>query len=158
MKRWSTAARHALVSGTSASVLSTAVLAMCGVAETGSPAAPTNAISHWLWGERAARHDDFSMRHTALGYSIHHIVSILWATLYERWFGQARDRREPLAAVAGGAAVAGLACFVDYQLTPERLKPGYEKRLSRLSLLAVYTAFGAGLVAVALRGARRRPH
>jgi hypothetical protein len=34
---------------------------------------------------------------------------------------------------------------VDYRLTPRRLMPGYERRLSQPSLLAVYAAFAAGL-------------
>jgi hypothetical protein len=34
---------------------------------------------------------------------------------------------------------------VDYRLTPRRFMPGYERRLSRRSLGAVYAAFGAGL-------------
>jgi hypothetical protein len=34
-------------------------------------------------------------------------------------------------------------------MTPHRLEPGYEMRLSKKSLLIVYTAFGLGL---ALRG------
>ena len=45
--------------------------------------------------------------------------------------------------------MAALACFVDYKMTPERLQPGFEKRLSTPSLFMVYASFGAALV---LRG------
>jgi hypothetical protein len=50
--------------------------------------------------------------------------------------------------------VATLACVVDCTVTPPRLTPGYEKRLSRRSLALVYLAFGAGLAATLLRPRR----
>jgi hypothetical protein len=52
--------------------------------------------------------------------------------------------------VADAALVAGLACLVDYTITPPRFTPGFEKRLSKPALAAVYAAFGAGLAAAAL--------
>jgi hypothetical protein len=145
MKPWKDVARDALVSGSAASVMSTAVLMTCGEAETGHPLAPTNAVSHWYWGERAKRADRFSWRHTVLGFVTHHGASVFWALLYERLFGARRIDAPPARAMADAAAVAALACFVDYRLTPRRLMPGYEARLSRRSLLAVYVAFAAGL-------------
>jgi hypothetical protein len=42
-------------------------------------------------------------------------------------------------------AASAVACFADYQLTPDRFKPGYENHLSRPSLAVVYGAFGVGL-------------
>lgn len=149
MKTWPEAIRDGAVSGSVASVLSTAVLVARGEREDGTPYGPTNAISHWFWGDSAAQHDEPSARHTALGYAIHHASSTLWAVLYEKWFGDKADRGEILPAAAGGAAVAGLACFVDYKLTPHRLQPGFEQRLSTYSLFFVYASFGAAL---ALRG------
>jgi len=149
MKTWPQALRDGAVSGSVASILSTAVLGIRGQQETGTPFAPTNAVSHWFYGDRAARHDEPSARYTAVGYAIHHASATLWAVLYEKWFGERAERRELLPAVAGGAAVAALACFVDYKMTPERLQPGFEKRLSTPSLFMVYASFGAALV---LRG------
>jgi RsiW-degrading membrane proteinase PrsW (M82 family) len=75
----------------------------------------------------------------------HHIASIFWAIFYERWFGRAKDRGDVVTALAGGTAVSAVACFVDYRLTPRRLQPGYEMRLSRPSLAVVYLSFGIGL-------------
>jgi hypothetical protein len=49
--RWLIAAKQALVSGTLASVFSTGVLAWLGQRHLGRPFAPTNATSHWLWGD-----------------------------------------------------------------------------------------------------------
>ena len=149
MKTWPEAIRDGAISGSVASVLSTAVLGARGERENNSPYAPTNAISHWFWGDRAARHDEPSGRYTAVGYAIHHASATLWAVLYEKWFGGKAERGEILPAVTGAAAVAGLACFVDYKLTPHRLQPGFEKRLSTPSLFLVYASFGAAL---ALRG------
>jgi len=145
MKAWTLALRDALVSGTSASITSTAVLMASGAAEAGHPLAPTNAISHWYWGEPATRRDRFSWRHTVLGYLTHHAASLFWAAIYEKLFGERRVHKSAVRALGEAAAVAALACFVDYRLTPQRLMPGYERRLSRRSLAAVYAAFGAGL-------------
>jgi len=144
MKPWRRAAHDAVVSGSFASVLSTAALAASGEREAGSPFAPTNAISHWYWGEKAAHRDRASLKYTVFGYATHHTASIFWATLFERWFGE-RASRSATHALVGGASVSALACFVDYQLTPQRLRPGYEKRLSRRALAVVYGAFGLGL-------------
>jgi len=155
-KPWDQAARDALKSGTTAAVLSTVALAATGRAETGSAVAPTNAISHWLWGDSAARQDRASLRHTLLGYAIHHAASVFWATFYERWFGAAKDRGDVAPAVAGGLTVSAIACFVDYRLTPRRLQPGYEMRLSKASLAVVYAAFGVGLALGALLNANPR--
>jgi len=155
MKTWPQALRDGAVSGSVASILSTAVLGMRGQQETGTPFAPTNAVSHWFYGDRAARHDEPSARYTAVGYAIHHASATLWAVLYEKWFGERAERRELLPAVAGGAAVAALACFVDYKMTPERLQPGFEKRLSTPSLFMVYASFAAALALRGLAASRR---
>lgn len=145
MKHWKDAVRNGLVSGATASVLSTAALALCGRRETGSAFAPTNAISHWLWGEQAKRKDAPHPYYTIPGYLIHHASSTFWAVLYERCAGRMLDRRSPALTLETAAAASAVACFVDYQLTPSRLQPGYEARLSKASLLAVYAAFGLGL-------------
>ncbi len=150
MKDWKTAIQDGAVSGAAASVLSTAILSEMGRREAGSPYAPTNATSHWVWGDRAAVQDTPSWRYTGLGYLIHHASATFWAVIYEKWFNASGHREPLLPAIAKGAAIAGLAAFVDYQLTPRRLQPGYEMRLSRKALLAVYAGFG---LAMALRSA-----
>jgi len=156
MKTWPQAIRDGAVSGSVASITSTVALSARGQEETDSPYAPTNAISRWFWGDRAAMHDGPSARYTAVGYAIHHASSTLWAVVYERWFGEKAERRELVPAIAGGAAVAAMACFVDYKMTPYRLQPGFEKRLSTPSLFLVYASFGAGLVLRGLAASRKR--
>jgi hypothetical protein len=49
-------------------------------------------------------------------------------------------------ALAGAVAVAALARFVDYKLTPERLQPGFGKRLSTPSMAMPYSGVAAGFV------------
>lgn len=149
MKTWREAIHDGAISGSYASGVSTAALGITSKKETGSHFAATNAISHWLWGEKAAHQDSMSARYTLLGYTIHHASACLWATVYEKVFGREAEKKQYNNAMLGGLAVAGLACFVDYKLTPERLKPGYEKRLSKKSLTFVYAAFG---LALAIRG------
>jgi hypothetical protein len=139
---WKQALRRGVVSGSIASIASGTALAACGKRELDDPAAPLNGPSQWLWGERAACADGFSLRHTLAGYAVHHAMSIFWAVLYEKF------RRRPLpsaAATLPAIATSTGACVVDYCLTPKRLTPGFEKRLSRGALLLVYAAFAAGL-------------
>ena len=151
---WTTSLRRGLLSGASASLLSTAALAALGKQTAGSAYAPTNAISHWLWGDKAARRDGPSLRYTVTGYLIHHASSTFWAVLFERVMGRRLDRADPLTTVAAATAASAVACFTDYQLTPRRLHPGFEQRLSRPSLALVYGVFGLGLAAGALLSRR----
>ncbi len=60
------------------------------------------------------------------------------------------DKKDLPTTLAASAAASAVACFTDYQLTPRRLHPGYEKRLSTPSLALVYGAFALGLAAGAM--------
>jgi len=139
-----TALREGALAGSLAGVLSTAVLAVAGVRQAGSAVAPTNAISHWFWGEESLHAQRPSLRHTLTGYVTHHVASVFWAALYSRVYGQRESARKLPQALAGGLATSALACFVDYQLTPKRLTPGFEHRLSTGAMVAVYGALSAG--------------
>jgi hypothetical protein len=154
MEDWKTSVRRGLVSGASASVLSTVALAALGKRETGSPYAATNAISHWLWRGKAFRRDAPSLRYTLTGYLIHHASATFWAVLFERVMGRKLDSKDKALTLAASTAASAVACFTDYQLTPKRLHPGYEERLSKPSLALVYGAFGLGLAAGALLSRR----
>ncbi|SNS79554.1 hypothetical protein SAMN06265795_106212 [Noviherbaspirillum humi] len=153
---WAQTLRDGLVSGAISSLTSTAALSVRGAMESGSLCAPVNAISRWVWGERAVAHDEPSLRHTLLGYGIHHASSTLWAVVYERWFGEVARRSGPGPALAAGMAVAGMACFTDYRLTPDRLEPGYDRRLTAPSVGLAYVAFGAGVALRSIWAAQRR--
>ncbi len=157
MSAWRPILREAIVAGTIASLLSTAVLAVCGRIERRDAVGPTNAPSQWLWGEGAAYETRATLRHTLVGYVIHHLMSIFWALVHQGAFGGRAATRTLPHALATGAISAGLANFVDYRLTPRRLRPGFEKHLSRWSLFAAYAAFGLGLALPALMHAGRPP-
>jgi hypothetical protein len=150
MKDWQRSLRDGVVTGTVASLTSTAVLALASRLETGHAPATLNATSHWIWGDGAAEVDGVTPQHTGVGMLIHHAASIFWAVLYERAVGAAVERGSPAPAVAAGMAGAAFACFVDYVCVPRRLSPGFEMRLSRPSIAAGYLAFGAGLAVTSL--------
>jgi hypothetical protein len=144
----------ALVSGSAGGLLSTLALAACGWRELDDPYAPLNGPSQWLFGRQAALKSGASLKYTLSGSVIHHAMSVFWALLFER----IRPRSDDAAsALLPAVATSAIACFVDYQLTPPRLRPGFERRLSRKSLAAVYVAFAIGLAAgAAMQGKLRR--
>jgi hypothetical protein len=154
MTTWKQALREGAVSGSCASLLSAAYLAWAGHRH-GKMAAPINAVSHWLFGNRALRRDAPSLRYTLTGYLIHHSASIFWGVLHAKYWGARPGHKQPLPAAAGAVAASGIACFVDYQLTPKRLTPGFEHRLSKPELANVYAFFAAGLLIGTLLMRRR---
>jgi hypothetical protein len=142
-----------LISGAVASVLSASVLALCGHVENRRPAGPINGPSQWVFGRHAAHIRTPSARHTLTGFAIHHVTATGWAFLHERVFGRRKEQQTLAQRLARAAVTAAVANVVDFQLTPKRLQPGFNKQLSRKSLLAVYAAFAIGL---ALVGHQRR--
>lgn len=154
MNEWKQALREGVVTGSLACLLSVAVLALAGRRETGSAAAPVNAVSHWLWGDDALHEDRATVRHTLLGYLTHHLSAIFWAALYARLWGHRREAKSLPQAVAGAAATTAFASAFDYGLMPRRLQPGFEQRLSTRSTVAAFGAIAAGLAlgALLLRG------
>ena len=158
MPTWKAALREGAVSGSVAGILSTVALAIAGLRQNGACAAPVNAISHWVWDRPALQEDGTSARHTLTGYLIHHGASIWWGTLHARAWGARAQAKRPGPALIGATAAAAVACFVDYKLTPERLTPGFEHRLSTGAMLAVYGSFALGLAlaSMAVPAARER--
>jgi hypothetical protein len=152
---WKAALKEGAVAGSLASLVSTLALALLGRREVGSPYAPTNAVSHWLWGEEALRQDAPDVRHTALGFATHHCAAIFWATLYARLYGHRAEAHSPKQAALGALATSAAACLIDFKFTPQRLTPGFEHRLSNGSLAIVYGGFAAGLFLGALATARK---
>lgn len=146
--------KRAIVRGTLTSIGVIATAALAGKRETGSFAAPLNATSHVLWGDKAAWQDRASLKYTLTGLAINHASSIFWATVYQKLFGGsgAHSRLRPL---LGAAAVSAGAYVLDYHLLPDRLTPGFEKRLSGKSLAMVFGVLALGLAAREVFG--RRP-
>jgi len=156
-RRWAQALEEAAVSGTLASLLSAAVLAVAGRRQAPSAAAPLNATSQWVWGtEEAQRADEPDGRHTATGYAVHHLAATFWAVLHARALADRRVFERPLPALAAAAGTGALAALVDLRLTPERFTPGFQHRVSAPALAAAYASFALGLAAGSLLVRRRR--
>jgi len=138
--------RDALRGGGLAALTTTATVAGCGKVETGSAAAPINAISHIVWGDRAARVNRPTLKYTLVGILLNSAAVTMWAAVFAALFGSRhRDPQSLPARLAQGAFVAASAYVVDYALVPNRLTPGFEKRLSGRSLLAIYAVLAASL-------------
>ncbi len=125
--------------------MSTAVVSWWSRRISGATPAGTNAASQWIWGRQARQARGWSLRHTAIGYAIHHASSVFWAMGYEYW--RARSPRHPL---AKASAVSAIAYVVDYHVVPSRLSPGFERRISPAGMWMTYAS-----VALALYGAHR---
>jgi hypothetical protein len=135
---------NGMMSGTSGSVLSAIALIVCGWTTRGRPAGPLNGPSQWFWGRPAADVRHANVRHTVVGYGVHHATSIFWGVIHENLFP--RVPNEPIGpTLAKAATTAALACFVDYGITPRRLQPGFDRQLSRPAIAHVYIAFAIGL-------------
>ncbi len=147
--------RNAIVSGSFASVTSTLALLLVGVRDCRSAIAPINAVSHWIWKDKAIHQAEPSLRYSVVGYAIHHAASIFWALAFEQLALRHKHNPKPGKTVGNAAAVAALACVVDLRCTPQRLTPGFERRLDNRSLAAVYVAFAVGLALHDLYSARK---
>lgn len=145
MNAWKQACREGLFAGSVASLLSAAALALAGHRENNDAAAPVNAISHWIWDRPALYKSGVNLQYTLLGYAVHHVASVFWGVLHARAWGCRPQAKSPGPALAGAATAAAVACFVDLELTPRRLTPGFEHRLSSRAMLAVYACFALGL-------------
>jgi len=144
MRTWKQSLIRGVVTGSAASLASTSAITVFSRLETGRAATGSNATSQWVFGEPAIAHDAPSLKHTLTGYLIHHLMSIYWATLYERFRRDDGDRKIENALV-DATAIAAVAAAVDFRLMQGRFTPGFEKRLSRLALVGIYGCFSLGL-------------
>ena len=96
-----------LVSGTLAAAAVTLVASLASRRATGSYASALNATSHFLWGDRAARKHEYSMKYTGVGFLANYGASMLWALVYEV-LGR-RKRRTRVRALRDGALVSTIA-------------------------------------------------
>lgn len=144
--------RSALFSGSLASIATTAALGVCGAIERRDPVSPSNGPSQWIWGRRAAFARGASVRHTLVGYAIHHATAIMWATAFEKL---RRAGSDAATTATAAAATSALAYVVDYKVVPQRLQPGFDAHVSRRSIGAFYVTFAAAL-AVAAWASRAR--
>jgi hypothetical protein len=139
----------ALVTGTVASIVSTATLAGLARSEGKSGVQPTNSTSHWLHGDEAGRRENADIAHTSVGYATHHASAVFWAVPLEVWLAKnpTFSTRELL---AKSMATSALAALVDYGVAPRRLTPGWELSLSKPSMVGAFAGLSVGLAAGAL--------
>jgi hypothetical protein len=160
MDRMKAALSDAVLSGSSASILSAAVLSTFSKIEEGSAAGGLNGPSQWFLGEEAAYSREASLKQTGLGYGIHHSTSIFWAAFYEYFCGRSNGDRlqriTPGQVVIEAVTMATTAYVVDYGLTPKRLQPGFDKHISSAGMVATYAGFAAGLAITTLLRQRSR--
>lgn len=140
--------------GLLAGALSAAVLAWRGHTDAGSAVAPVNAVSHMIWPRQALLHHRPSLRHTGTGGVLHLGSSLFWSALYS-WLRGRRLRPTARDALTDAAAVTAVAALVDLKLVPDRLTPGFERKLRPASLALVYAGFAAGLALGGLLQLRR---
>ena len=138
-------------SGMLAAATTTAAAAICGQLEDHQAIGPINAISHILWGDLAERQTKLSLKHTLSGAVLNAAAVTSWAFLQEVVFGRRQRQATIGEALVEGAAISGLAYVTDYYLAPERLTPGFEKRLSNKSLAAIYGTLAMSLGVGALQ-------
>jgi hypothetical protein len=131
-----------------AGLTSLVAMGICGRLQTGSAAAPINAPSHWIWGERALHQDGWSLRYTATGLAIHQGSAVFWGLLHQ-WMRR-RDSR-PGTVVRDAIVTSAAAAFTDLALTPPRLTPGFEQRLTPRGLAWTYALFAVGLAIASSR-------
>lgn len=134
--------RRALCSGGFAAVTSTIALSLACRLRGRTLASGSNATSQWIWGRRAWRQQHGDLRHTLLGYLIHHASSVFWAVGYERW----REAERGRARLPRALAVSAVAGAVDYLVVPRRMTPGFEAHLKPAQIPGVYLAFAVGLL------------
>lgn len=146
---------RALVSGTVASIATTAALSLLARGAGRSAVAPINATSHWAHGDVAADVSSPDASHTLVGYLTHHGATIFWAYLFERLAGL-RGRPGAPVLFRDATAVAAIAAVVDYGLVPKRLTPGWELVLPKRRVATAYAVLAAGL-AVGGWLSQRRP-
>jgi hypothetical protein len=132
-----------LLSGTAAAAATALAASYSSRRNTGSYASALNATSHAVWGDEAARRNEFTWKYTGTGYALNYAGALFWALWYEAlgW----KRRRAPATALAEAAAVSAAAYVVDYHVVPRRLTPGFERRLPGRALAAVYVGLALGL-------------
>lgn len=144
MKTWTRALRDAAIAGNIAGLASAAALVVCGRRDTGHHCAALNAPSQWLWGRKALRQNHASARFTGTGILVHQASAVFWSLVHEKALSRLTGAGAHQAMYAAALTTA-LAAWVDLRVVPERLTPGFNRRLTPGSLLAVYALFGVGL-------------
>ena len=131
----------AAITALAATTATGAGIAAFGQAKEGSPWTPFNAVAHMLFGDKAAGVDGFAPKESLSGLGLHAGALTAWGALYQAAAGKVPFPQS----LATGALASALIWAFDYKIVPERLRPGFEKRLGPESVLAVYTLLALSL-------------
>ena len=127
---------YGLLTGTIGAVATAAVIALHGQRQTRSPWTPFNATAHMIYGNASVEKEGFQVPETPLGLGIHALSLGGWGVLYEAF---AANQKLPASCTAATVAT-GLIYLLDYHILPERLRPGFEKRLGNAAVRDAYLA------------------
>lgn len=136
-------ATRSLVTGTLTSVATSGVAAVLSKLAGKPAAAPINATSRVVHGEKAARRNQVSLKYTVIGFGLNYAASLLWGAVYERM----RHGKAPTlgAALGRGTATAATAFVIDQYVVPRFAGQGMAKRLDDRQLMATYVAMALSL-------------
>ena len=136
---------NALISGTIVGLATFVAGSVYAASARISPVAPTNAVSHIIWGDNAMKKNQLDLKHTGTGAMLHYLSAIWWAFWYEWGFGEQAEKKGVVKAMEGGAIISSLAYLIDYHILPKRLSPGFEARLPSNSLPIMFGVIGLTL-------------
>jgi len=107
---------------------------------------PLNAISHIVWGRRAAKQRKWTWRYTGLGLLLNGVACVFWAGFYQAWRQTLPTRNSGPTSALVGVGTSVIAYITDYYVVPRRFTPGFELCLSRRSFPWLYGALALGLL------------
>jgi hypothetical protein len=142
---------NTLLTSAVTSAATTAALVLLSSKDTGHPAAALNATSHIVWGDKAAKYDDWDLRHTLVGGLLNAGAMGFWSAVQTLL----PKPRSAFGALRNATIVTAVAYVTDYYLVPKRLNPGFEQRLSVKSLFGTYAVLAASLAVSAFATQRR---
>lgn len=131
-----------LASGTYAGLCMSTAIGLIGKMTIGKAVTPLNAISHILWGRKAARANNWSMKYTGSGLILNQLACLFWAGCYE---ALAEENRSP--GFSKAITVSAVAYLTDYHVVPRRFTPGFEFVFPRRMSPCLYAALALSLVA-----------
>jgi hypothetical protein len=146
--------KDTMTTGAVVATTTTAVAALLGRLESGSAAAPINAVSHILVGDDEDTGEQVDVKHTLAGAGLNAMAVTGWAAVHELFMPRT-GRPTVQRALVSGTATAALAYITDYHVMPKRLTPGFEKRLSGAALFSVFATLAVFLAAASLYRGRQ---
>ena len=141
------------LSGTVSGLLMSTVVGIVSRLTRGQSGQGLNAISHILWGAKAAQQPAWTLRYTATGLVLNQVACLFWAGCYEVLRQTNRPHRVTTSA-ADAMAIAALAYVADYHLIPKRFTPGFEWVFSSTLFSLLYLGLADSLLAGSACGGR----